>query len=243
MKINPKYKESILRYLNKEMNTDERHVFEKELDENSELMDEFMRFTTYVYENEKIIRKIDAGREKRIFIKPNILYPAAAVILILITIGIYFKYLKKDINPNDRIAGAYLDYPSLYGSRTTGKNLSIDSLKLMAHTFYYDKKYDSASVMFLQMIDKGYNDDVTYLYAGLSLLKTETERGTDESIYYFKKVLKNTNISNEPARWFLAVALFNNGQKQRAKKYFEQIASSDSNYRYKGAIEILETKY
>ena len=64
MKINPKYKESILRYLNKEMNTDERHVFEKELDENSELMDEFMRFTTYVYENEKIIRKIDGVYDK-----------------------------------------------------------------------------------------------------------------------------------------------------------------------------------
>jgi len=164
---------------------------------------------------------------------------AAILIVLLIPAGIWLNnYLEQDTLLNDH----YLQYYSKNGHRSLPNQTEIDPIT-NAFELFRTKEYDKAAPVFESMADTMSKPEEMYLYAAICNLRLENENKRDLSIRQLQKVLNSNNNHKEPATWFLAVAYFENGNKDQAEKLFEKIASSDSHFNKQKAVEVLEKYY
>lgn len=238
--------EQITRYLNGEMEEKEKKVFEKELDTDENLHQKFMQVVTHTFEKRRIENNIKDLQKKHPIkqTKVHILHStwlkvAAVLLVLLIPAGILLNnYLKQDTLLNDH----YLQYYSKNGHRSIPGQTEVDP-KTKAFELYKTKQYDKAAPVFEHLAEAMDKPEEMYLYAAICNLRLGGEQKRDLSIHQLQKVLNSNNNHKEAATWFLAVAYFENGNKDQAEKLFEEIVSSDSHFNKQKAGEVLEKYY
>lgn len=238
--------DKINRYLNGKMETKEKAAFEQELDKNDSAQQKFMQVVALAFEKKRIENNIKelqkthpAKRTKFYFLNSTWAKVAAVLIILLIPAGIMIKnYLVNDTLLNDH----YLHYYSKTGFRNIQHQQTPDPVN-KAFELYRSKQFNKAAPVFESLADTIKTPEEMYLYAGICNLQSGSKKEIKKAIYQLERILQSKNQYNEAARWFLAIALFENNEKENARVYFEQIASADTNYRYNDAREVLETRY
>ncbi len=235
------HKEIILRYIKGNMPYEERVEFEKKLDTNKGLADEMMSYVVNEYEDDRLRSEIKQTQTHFRFIHRKNLLKWAALILIFLSPAGYFlqQYLNQS---SSLLTDYYSDYPAQSIMRG---NLNAEAMTTRAFLFYAEQNYNDAAKLFREIIQSHSNETSAklQLYAGISWLRTENPENYQIASQYFREVLVIKNEFNQAAEWFLAISLFESGDKAEARGLFEKIADSENHYNQQKAKEVLKEKY
>lgn len=242
MSLDNKYKEDITRYLNREMPDRERDRFEKELDSNNELFEEMMKLMVTVNEKahlkeiyKKVVRQPEQAKTRKL---SWVHMAVAAIIILAISIG-SILLLNQNNKPSSLLTAENLEYSSPYSFRNGMENDSL--VKLTAHQYYSKGQFEQAAEIFRKIVEENKTDEESQFYYSLSLLRTKDKKNISLSIPGFESLLLSNRFGQQ-AHWFLALALFESGQPEKAKPYFKKIIKEGWNFEYK-ANSILDDNY
>ena len=154
----------------------------------------------------------------------------AAGVLILV----YFFYQQPKSNPNSIDALLQEHYQSPYPSRNIVKGIEEEVKPVLneAHQAYQEKKFEQAILKFNQILnDKNLAQRPSavedHFYLALSYLYNKQ---TKLAIREFDLVLTNEiAFRKNDTSWFLALALLDQGNTERAAIYLKEIAKQDTN--------------
>ncbi|MEZ5197575.1 MAG: hypothetical protein R2764_14615 [Bacteroidales bacterium] len=233
----------ICRYLNGEMETEEKTAFEKELENNESLHHEFMKVVTQTFEKKRIENNINELQKKHPVESPKTINfhsawvkAVAAIIIIAIVVG-GFLLLKTNKKPDTLLIAENLNYSSPYVFRNSETN--DKDMKLSAHMYFSEKQFKQAAELFGEVVKANENDEESKFYFGLSLLSTKEEAGISKSIDIFEGLL-NSNRFEQQSNWFLGLALYESGQPEKAKVYFQKIVDNGWSFQEKAKVVLSE---
>jgi tetratricopeptide (TPR) repeat protein len=233
----------IVKYLNGQMGAQERKHFEQRLDDDEVLSDELMRlaarqsfkrdlekeFDTYQSTHPYPGQKIFFGKVSRI----------AAVILFLIIPSAFIVYYLN--TPGHLITAQYMDYP-LPGNHRSAGDSEYQAFSKAVEAFN-QHRLEEAAILFSEKANNPAMADESNLYAGISLLWMKDDVHTEKAVQYFQEVLSTKNDRNDAARWFLAIARFELGEKEEAERLFKEIAANNHHFMKQQAVDVLERFY
>lgn len=225
------------------MSEKERKDFERRLDVDESLSDEFMR--TLARENYKhdLEKEFDAYESKNNKSGHKILFRkiskiAALILLVMIPSAFIIHYFTAS---TCLITKEYMDYPSPGNHRSS----SSSDYQPMSEAFeaLRNQDFEKAASYF-----DAYNSDdklslESNLYAGISLLWVKKDPQTKLAVQHFQEVLATKNDRNDAAQWFLAIGYFELGNKDEARLLFQEIADDPHHFRQQQANAILEKYY
>jgi tetratricopeptide (TPR) repeat protein len=160
-------------------------------------------------------------------------YFAAAAILVLLIIPIYFLFLQTP--KTDRLFSQNFEpYPNVITHR--GDDVQTDIYKAMG---LYDRgQYEDGLQLFEKIRASSNADPRITLYTGICYL---AESETDKAILLFQKVIKEGLVFNSEANWYLALSFVKNKQLQEAIPILENLVANPGGGYSKSAKKILHS--
>ena len=126
-------------------------------------------------------------------------------------------------------------YPDILSRRSNAS--SRDIMLIDAMSYYKNKDFQNASVLFEHIIDNDTTENQAfYLYKGISLLGNDDLR---QAAATFEQMVEDPdNEFYEQARWYLALTLLEEGKPRESAVILEQIVH-DKSYNHKKAKKLL----
>jgi len=235
-------------YLEGKLSASERKELEEKFSEQEDLSDQFLATVLHNYEGHRqrmLMRKVinEGGSQKRnsrINSFKTIRW-AAIIIILLIPTGLILKhYLQKT---NTLINQEYAYYPSQNGVRGDIRSENEFEFELeKAFKSYADQNFTRAANQFESVLENCnpqiYNQ--VHLYAGISFLWTKETAGFTRAQKHFEEVLKSDNPYHQAAKWFLAIAYYEDGKTEQSQVLFKEIADDPKVFNSKKAKDVLE---
>ncbi len=225
------YRTKINDYLSGKMTPAEKDILEQELISNENLQEAFFEMLTPAYAEQhlrqNIRAQIQASSTKRSSYFPLI---AASIMLIL---GISFFLSTHSFAPRHSM-DYFIDYP--VPGKTRGKTSNV---RPEAYHLFEEKNYSKAYAAFMSLDETPQIN----LYRGICLLHHHEINKRKAAIPFLLKVLHSGTNLDQTADWFLAIAYFQTGEKEKAKKIFLKISRDKTHYNHDKAKEFLGTYY
>lgn len=241
--------ERIEKYLNQQMDANERQTFEQEMAHDASLAEEVASFqdakqivevagdaaffNTLQSIEEELAGKNITAPIRPFWQRPMMLGIAAALIIILA--GIWIFRPPADTS-EDLFAENFQAYPPPTRLRGESKQNEIWS---NARDAYIQADYALATEKFEFLLAQDSTAQPPYLlhfYAGVSQL-AQASPNINQAISHLEYVAATDSDYVQPAKWYLALAYVKNGEVQKAKALLEKMAA-ESSYR-KSAVEAL----
>jgi len=158
-------------------------------------------------------------------------YLSAAVVLVFISISIFFK----QGSTSEELYASYYDLneiPSLVSRSNAGRSLLIE-----AQEFFEGKEYEKALAIFNEELPSvSENKGTLMIYKGVS----EMELGkSKEAMITFESLSKTNLLDASKGLWYKALLLLKLNKPEEAKDVLNVIVKSSGNYKYKEAQELL----
>jgi tetratricopeptide (TPR) repeat protein len=232
------YSYFIERYIGNEMTEDELHWFEKELEGNEKLRDEFTlrKHTDNILDNQDIISlrnkltEIEQRRESEILINNstrNIYLKYAAVIAAFILIGGSITMLTPKTRSNDEIISRYYKVYEPSTTQRSGQSVTNSDFAI-ALEFYKIQDYEKAVISFKKVLQINPRDMQSELLNGVSNFELRKYLEAKKS---FSKIIEdNNNLFVETAKWYLAVYYIKTDEKDNAVHQLDLIKSEGGIY-------------
>ena len=219
--------EKIERYLSGQMNGDERAAFENEMKNDPVLMKnveldkalvEQVKYHAFV-EKQILHGKGELKRRKNLKLTAYTVLSLAAVLFILFFIpGIW-----QQNNYEELFTSAYQVYPNDYLSvdATFRGDARIDSLELAAMTAYENKDFLNAESKLKEILQTGENHELRFFLAMSQLENAKTDDAIEslQALYSLSETFKYY----EQTRWYLALALIKLQNKDKARRYLDEL--------------------
>ena len=235
--------EKIDKYLNGGMNADEMAAFEDQIQQDENLRDEValhhdIKAGIGKYQESYLKKKL---QEKEAEIVQNkaenkpksrrlFFYTVLAAGLSFLIVA-FFGLFSRD-NNQALYAEYYQPYPNVISpiDRSETSAIEQDPFQL-----YESGEYEEAIRLFEQRLQQS-PDPATRFYLGISYMETEkVARAIDQ----FALVAETNNYLSSPAHWYLGLSYLRQGEREKAKGIFEQLATSTNDFQEK-AKRILE---
>lgn len=246
--MNEKLKYALLidRYLNGEMDAEELHSFEEELQYNDELyvdlqfekdIEHILSRNDILEFRDKVNKIVDEAREEkprgrviRIASRRMQLIAASIAILIAVSASLYFLYPRS--YSNDKLFSMYYD-----SDRPVHVSRSGDASLVEALRHYQQKDYENAIVLFNEILDEQPANFSIRFYTGISYIETKQ---FSKAIEYFTHIIDhNNNLYVEPSEWYLGLSYLGNEQPDMAIQQFKIVAGDEISFYHDKAREIL----
>jgi hypothetical protein len=130
-----------------------------------------------------------------------------------------------------------------YGEASRGNGEAELNKETMAFSLYQDKQYREAAKLFHNMADNSADATRYELYTGICMLWGGESADIDTAMFHLQRAIQANNQYSRAAQWYYALALYEVGQKEEAKKIFLQFANDSSNFKKSEAINIIVDKY
>lgn len=243
--------ERIEKYLDGRLSSEEKEVFENELETNTLLRDEVKLHREVaetlrgekIHEFRDVLKKVDSEWNRGQSQKKNIIFSIrfkrmaalAATILLLVVVSYPFIFQDKDVSNEALFADNFEPYKMILNQRSISDNDAEVALLNQAIVAYEGKNYGEASSAFQQLQTNNTNLIALRFYTGLSELGAEN---TATSIDIFKEILATRDhLFIEQSRWYLSLAYLQKGDRETAKLELEKIV--EGAFKYDEAKEIL----
>ena len=238
--------ERIDRYLNGEMNAEERTAFEQECSQNQALMDALRlqtsaRFVSWKYaktQQKNLYSETPTEGKVRSFRSPYLIASVAAVILLLV-ISAIFLFQPKQVAMQDLYAEHFLQ--STERPLRNLRDLSSDSTAFgKAIEAFEANEYESAAAQFQSLATQpGFSyPKQAWLYLGLSNLYLQQ---APEALKAFENIQPDSEVLWLEAKWYSAMAALSMEDKVLARKNLEAFLERSRNVnRKEKAEEILQ---
>lgn len=233
------------RYLDGELNSQEKRWYEDELLSNPDLAKdlELHREVNRAIQKTDVIRfrdqldKIHASIEPenqpsiaRKVISNKYARIAAASVVILVAIGLFVNHMLHQPVDSTALFERYYKAPVL--SITVRSDIAMDKLYHDAVTHFNKGEFGDALILFEQVIELDKNNMKAHLATGISSLEINQTQKAEESLETV--INHNDNLYVDQAEWFLGLCYLKTNDTDRARDQFDMIANSDrSAYRDK----------
>lgn len=248
MKNNFKHSTSIEQFLASEMAPSELLAFKKELQTNSDLVDELrlsenidsaIKRDDIIDLRQKLLVAIHTGRDVQkerevqvVRMNSRKWWYAAASLLALCAITVTLFWQTNQGISTDKLFTQYYNAENIIDQTRGDENIVEAVMK------FQQKDFRSASVLFKSILDKDNSNIAVWFYYGISNIET---KNFDNSIKAFNTIIKqNDNLYIEHAEWYLGLCYLKNNQKDKAIDQFVVVASNPDNFHRQEAKEILE---
>ena len=164
---------------------------------------------------------------------------AAALVMILLGIGISFLYVSKlkQKSSESLFAGYFVPYPDIITVKSDQGPPSHDSLFQAGLIAYSAANYDTTITIFMKLNALNPTDDTLGFYLANSLLASG--RNPAKAIHLLKCVIRSDGPFAGPAQWYLALAWVRMDKKTEAAGVLKRIVAAPNPYREK-ATELLK---
>lgn len=240
--------EEIDRYLNSELDEDERSSFENELTQNPDLAaelelhkeiaqalveDDVMNLRDQLDGiSEKVLRE---RRKERSFVAriPRSRITAATIAASLILLIGITSLLKRNSTGNEEKLYSQYFRPYEATGIFRSSNSDLDSKINLALHKYNAAEYTEAINLFEEVLQSDLHNPVGNFYQGMSF----QELGKyDRAIHSYNEVIKaKNNLFVEQAEWYAALCYMQNDNRRKAYKQFKQIAENNGYYSEKAS--------
>lgn len=228
-----KYYDLVYSYFEGELDENEKNKFLKEVETNDELKEAFekqkainkllrndklINFQEQLEEAEKEIeRSEDFKKRLRRFI-----YPAAAILVVLVTTVFISKYYKKQYTTREIFAEYYEFNPS--GELIRGDDDNASELK--TGLIEYDKHNYKQTISILEsLLEKEPENVKARLYLSLAHMETNN---FEDAIMNLEKIKDNSNhILIDQIKWNLALCYLMKDNKKEAINAFSELSESE----------------
>lgn len=229
--------DQILRYLNGEMDSNEEVDFEKRLEKDSALNQEYEWQATistgvkqeFIDEKKQMLQQYEESKKPgpyRKFLKAGLL---AASIIIAIGVGIYFMDFSNSGHNYQFIASkAFAPYPNYIYQNTRGANTNSESQLKKGMRYYTLGNYQASTKILTEVTQK--SDSALYrFYLGNAYLASDRP---EKAIEEFQSIRNELSKELQPNnQWYLALAFLYNGEAESAKRLLKKLADNNSAYR------------
>jgi hypothetical protein len=169
--------------------------------------------------------EVDEGGQTKVFrLRPWIVYlrvgVAAAVILLLLTIGI--NVLIPHSTPQDVFAEYYVAFEGRGASR--GAEGEVD-IRRQAELAYANENFEMAILEYNRLASL---EDLDKIFLANAYLSTQQAR---EAINILQPISNNVNAYQKRAMWYLGLAHLQNEDVESAREVFEELESTFTEYR------------
>ena len=222
------------KYLNGQLNEDEKKSLEAALRTDSQLQQELndLRLLRIGIEQagrhallsdlKTIESKLAAVEKPVIPIWRNTYWRAVAAILIMA--ALVFVFIPKKMNEQELFAENFTPYPNVIMPTVRGEQQPDTSLLSIAYHAYDRNEFDIAIKSFESVREK---DATVFLYLGncyLAINNPETAK------IYFEKAIETSDVFYEQATWFLALTYLKQNDIRNARIQLEKLISGQSSY-------------
>lgn len=152
----------------------------------------------------------------------------AAMILILIAIGIHF--FSKPLSPEKLFSEVFEPYPNLVSSKGAD-----DTGMANAMLFYDLRDYDTAAVLLGDVLKYESSNVTAMLYLGVSCL---AKGNAGDAIFWLEKASSLESSFIHPVMWYLALAYLREERLNDSRELLEKLTRAEGFYREK-AQELL----
>lgn len=188
----------------------------------------FRKITSKAYED------FNKERSRKKFLLNPLNWKKTAVIAFLLIISSSLIYFLKPVS-NRTLVKQYLEHYDI-DIYTRAAYSHFTPLE-QAIEIYQKKNYNEAIISFSKLGHEDYEGSIVPFLCGISCLKINKN---EEAIYFLTVSCKNNqDVLYAQSCWYLALALINNDQTEKAVVLLKQIKNSGS-YNYRKAEELLK---
>jgi tetratricopeptide (TPR) repeat protein len=248
MKQEINYTEFIERYIQGEMNPEEKNWFEKEIEGNLSLKDEInlrKQVNSVLSDKDMLDLKMQLdqihqeifevtekgkGAIRQIYRRVYITASALAIFAIAFT-----AYMSNRNFSNDKLVELY--YQPAQTTMNFRSSESTNNALAQAMKFYDSKDYLEAIKLFEKILEKDQSQIGVNLYSGISYMEMKQFEKAENS---FQKVIDNQpNPFVESANWYIGMCYVMADKREKAASQFEKLSKVDGFYQ-KDAKKILK---
>jgi tetratricopeptide (TPR) repeat protein len=225
----------IHKYLMGEMDQQSKNEFERKLEEDDKLRNEYelhKEIKDAVQEDEVMELRDQLEElghsvktERKFNLKRSDLFAIAASFTLFIGIGLLMLFHNQLTHPDDLYASYFETYPSIYSQRSVGGDSPLGIIKEKAFLAYEKENWDESRSYFRQLFEKN-PEKVEYpFYLGVINLKLDNP---DDAIEQFQTILENKNpLFEDQAIWYMALGYLKKNNIERSVHYLNRIISED----------------
>jgi len=230
---------TLQRYLDDDMNEQERKTFEKNIAENESLKNEVATYKTLAegiaYQRKKAAWEKVQALEKQAeqhqtpvkSIGKNRFWYAMAASLALL-LAAYFIFFDTGPEPEELFAEYFEPYPAL-AYAPTRNDTTLANLQEKAFNAYSNGYFQQAIPLFKEMLIDGEDPELLF-YLGNAYL---AEKQPEEAIEAFETASTYDTDIKIQVQWFLALSYLANKDENSAKIELEKLAAGTSTYQSK----------
>lgn len=231
--------ELIAKYIRNELNESENNAIQELLDSDPDFKELFefeVSVQSAIHNNEynkqkQFFKDIENKNNTENKTKPKLWYYMAASIILLVSIGFYWKQYSS--SPETLFADYYTTASNTSHPIIRNQNDTDELTK--AFIAYENEAYDQAQILFNNLYKTSNNSELLF-YEGICYLEMNKTQGAIET---FNKHQTFQDKLAGKSQWYLALAYLKSDEKSKAKNLLEEISSSTSNYYYDKAKDLL----
>lgn len=228
----------IQRYLDGDLEEQERLDFEEQLKANPDLQSQADQYNILSrgiryharmnawqqiekLEEEAISENKDVKKASNRKVWPYWAIAASVALLVCSVVYLFFN----PFNKNHLFSENFTPYPVLAGGPTRGEN-DLPALHKNAFAAYSNGNYAEAILLF-EKAGTQEEDYLTLFYLGNAYLATGHHQ---DAILAFEKILAYPNALAPQARWYLGLSYLADGDEEKARLAFKELAAGSSSY-------------
>ena len=241
------YTEIIDRYRNSDLDDAGMLAFQEDLKVNRELAREFqlekdiddalkdaetIDFLSKVINAQKEYKRLHKGLGVVVQMGKKYWYAAASILVLILVTG-SILLLGPSQYSNEKLFSMYYNSGESVGIARSGNGLVVEAIMM-----YHEKDYGNACQLFTDILIEDPDNVAIQYYCGISNIEI---KNYDKAITLFNNIIsENNNLYIEYAQWYLGLTYLIDGETNRAKEIFSEIASEDGHYYQDESKSILE---
>lgn len=243
-----KEEEKLWNYLSGKQTDEEKRLFLLHLADNDELKEEMAVSLVRHYGRLKLKEKLEEvhkslpdivdHRSKRIWYWQM----AAVVLILLLPTCLFFFWEDQRIWQENLFNHVFKPYGTADLLNAAKQDSSLEHVWNEAMRYYEAGSYARAIPLLMQLNGQDITPSSHYsFYLGVAYLGLSPPE-TEKAIESLQRVLAINKELSQQARWYIALAYWQQGDIDIAKKYFKDIANQQDVYNHEAAKDILNQK-
>jgi tetratricopeptide (TPR) repeat protein len=239
----------IERYLQDRMSPEERLAFENNINANPELKAEFAlhrsmhtilgnpaerTYRTTLQQTSSQWHERNLVSKRREILPVRTILSIAAALLVIIMVFAWFD--RED--STDVFAQNFEPYTMILTERAIGDTARTAKLLSQAIAHYNSGRFENAANTFTQLRNAGMDEVTIQFYEAVSLL--ESGKHNEATQLLQDLIERPDHLLKEQSRWYLGLALWQNGSIEEARKVFQSI--KPGKYHYEKAAKIVRLR-
>ena len=221
------------RYLEGKLNNEELALFEDRLKTDADFAQDIEIHkmaikAIYLHSRSELKHKLNNIHENRMrksfTLKISYRVAASIAVVFLVSSVLIYMNFSKPTDYTKIFDESFVPYQDMISQQSRGDNTENQPLINEAMTYYNQKKFDKAALLFEKIIKTKQSNDAVVYYYGICCLGSKEN---NIAIELLSQLANNqSSMFNEQAKWYLALGYLHNKDKEKTIKLLKEIVQN-----------------